>query len=49
MIFFSPNHYGSAGLRRFKNARTECIRWTSTESVSFAKAMSKDGCTDEKQ
>ncbi|KAL2750080.1 carnitine O-acetyltransferase-like isoform X1 [Vespula maculifrons] len=44
-----PNHYESAGLRRFKNARTECIRSTSTESVSFAKAMSKDGCTDEKQ
>ncbi|XP_012522367.1 carnitine O-acetyltransferase isoform X1 [Monomorium pharaonis] len=32
-------HYESAGLRRFINARTECIRSTSTESVEFAKAM----------
>ncbi|KAL2731393.1 carnitine O-acetyltransferase-like isoform X1 [Vespula squamosa] len=45
----APCHYESAGLRRFRKARTECIRSTSTESVSFAKAMSKDGCTDEKQ
>ncbi|XP_046833806.1 carnitine O-acetyltransferase-like isoform X2 [Vespa crabro] len=44
-----PCHYESAGLRRFRKARTECIRSTSTESISFAKAMSNDGCIDEKQ
>lgn len=34
-----PAHYESAALRRFKNARTECIRSTSIESVEFAKLM----------
>ncbi|XP_015604100.1 carnitine O-acetyltransferase isoform X2 [Cephus cinctus] len=34
-----PAHYESAALRRFKNARTECIRSTSVESVDFAKVM----------
>ncbi|OXU29095.1 hypothetical protein TSAR_004262 [Trichomalopsis sarcophagae] len=34
-----PAHYESAALRRFKNARTECIRSTSNESVHFAKLM----------
>jgi len=32
-------HYESATLRRFINARTECIRSTSIESVEFAKIM----------
>lgn len=46
----APCHYESAALRRYRKARTECIRSTSTESVLFAKAMSKDdGCMDEKQ
>ncbi|XP_043487685.1 carnitine O-acetyltransferase-like isoform X2 [Polistes fuscatus] len=44
-----PAHYESAGLRRFQNARTECIRSTSTESVSFAKAFNNNKCADEKQ
>ncbi|KAG5326030.1 CACP acetyltransferase, partial [Acromyrmex heyeri] len=35
----APAHYESAALRRFLNARTECIRSTSTESVEFAKVM----------
>ena len=34
-----PAHYESAALRRFKNARTECIRSTCNESVQFAKLM----------
>lgn len=37
-----PAHYESAALRRFKNARTECIRSTSTESVNFAKLMADE-------
>lgn len=37
-----PAHYESAALRRFINARTECIRSTSTESVEFAKMMLYD-------
>ncbi|XP_058805057.1 carnitine O-acetyltransferase-like isoform X2 [Phymastichus coffea] len=37
-----PAHYESAALRRFKNARTECIRSTCSESVSFAKLMTKN-------
>lgn len=32
-------HYETATLRRFKNARTECIRSTSSESVIFAMAF----------
>ncbi|XP_015186144.1 PREDICTED: carnitine O-acetyltransferase-like isoform X2 [Polistes dominula] len=44
-----PAHYESAGLRRFQNARTECIRSTSIESVSFAKAFNDNKCRDEKQ
>ncbi|XP_032683795.1 carnitine O-acetyltransferase-like isoform X2 [Odontomachus brunneus] len=35
-------HYESAGLRRFINARTECIRSTSTESIEFAKMILYD-------
>ena len=34
-----PAHYESAALRRFINARTECIRSTCNESVNFAKLM----------
>ncbi|XP_046607345.1 carnitine O-acetyltransferase-like isoform X1 [Neodiprion virginianus] len=34
-----PAHYESAGLRRFRNSRTECIRSTSVESVQFAQAV----------
>lgn len=34
-----PAHYESAALRRFQNARTECIRSTSLESVNFSKLM----------
>lgn len=37
-----PAHYESAGLRRFRNTRTECIRSTSSDSVSFAKLMAND-------
>ncbi|EFN86319.1 carnitine O-acetyltransferase isoform X2 [Harpegnathos saltator] len=37
-----PVHYESAALRRFINARTECIRSTSIESVEFAKMMLYD-------
>lgn len=37
-----PAHYESAALRRFINARTECIRSTCTESVDFAKTMLHD-------
>lgn len=35
-------HYEAAGLRRFINARTECVRSTCTESVEFAKMMLHD-------
>lgn len=44
-------HYESAALRRFQNARTECIRSTSTESIQFAKLMADDqrGSTEEKK
>jgi len=43
-------HYESAGLRRFINARTECIRSTCTESVEFAKMMLHDaGCATKEQ
>ncbi|XP_018051883.1 PREDICTED: carnitine O-acetyltransferase isoform X2 [Atta colombica] len=35
----APAHYESATLRRFINARTECIRSTSIESIEFAKIM----------
>ncbi|KAG5317563.1 CACP acetyltransferase, partial [Pseudoatta argentina] len=35
----APAHYESAALRKFINARTECIRSTSIESVEFAKVM----------
>lgn len=42
-------HYESAGLRRFINARTECIRSTSTESVEFAKAMLPEECKSKQQ
>ncbi|XP_050455190.1 carnitine O-acetyltransferase-like [Cataglyphis hispanica] len=35
-------HYESAALRRFINARTECIRSTCTESVEFAKMLCYD-------
>lgn len=42
-----PAHYESAALRRFNNARTECIRSTSIESVQFAKALNNEKCTDE--
>ncbi|CAK9812001.1 Carnitine O-acetyltransferase [Anthophora quadrimaculata] len=34
-----PVHYETATLRRFRNARTECIRSTSTESIDFAIVM----------
>ena len=34
-----PVHYEAASLRRFKSARTECIRSTSCESMDFAMAM----------
>lgn len=37
-----PAHYESAALRRFINARTECIRSTCTESVEFAEMMLHD-------
>lgn len=37
-----PAHYESAALRRFINARTECIRSTSIASVEFAKMMLYD-------
>lgn len=37
-----PAHYESAALRRFINARTECIRSTSIESVEFAEMMLYD-------
>lgn len=40
-----PVHYESAGLRRFKNARTECIRSTCSESVEFAKNIASQ-CQD---
>lgn len=40
-----PAHYESAALRRFINARTECIRSTSTESVEFAKMMLHDAAS----
>lgn len=39
-----PAHYESAALRRFQNARTECIRSTCTESVNFAKLMTDEQC-----
>lgn len=34
-------HYESAGLRRYRDSRTECIRSTSMESIEFAKLMSQ--------
>lgn len=34
-----PAHYESAALRRFKNARTECIRSTCNDSVGFARLI----------
>ncbi|KOC63802.1 Carnitine O-acetyltransferase [Habropoda laboriosa] len=34
-----PVHYETAALRRFQNARTECIRSTSIESIDFAIVM----------
>ncbi|EZA62422.1 Carnitine O-acetyltransferase [Ooceraea biroi] len=37
-----PAHYESAALRRFINARTECIRSTCIESVEFARMMLHD-------
>lgn len=43
-----PAHYESAALRRYRSARTECIRSTSAESVMFAKAMT-DKCANNKQ
>ncbi|XP_011159104.2 carnitine O-acetyltransferase isoform X2 [Solenopsis invicta] len=45
----APAHYESAALRRFINARTECIRSTSTESVEFAKAMLPGECKSKQQ
>jgi len=39
----APAHYESAALRRFINARTECIRSTCIESVEFAKMMLHKG------
>ncbi|XP_020281994.1 carnitine O-acetyltransferase-like [Pseudomyrmex gracilis] len=39
-----PAHYESAGLRRFINARTECIRSTCTESVEFAMMLHNGDC-----
>lgn len=36
-----PAHYESAALRRFENARTECIRSTCNESVYFAKLVTE--------
>lgn len=45
-----PAHYESAALRRFINARTECIRSTSSESVEFAEMMFYDaGCKTKAQ
>ncbi|KAL0104807.1 hypothetical protein PUN28_016444 [Cardiocondyla obscurior] len=44
-----PAHYESAALRRFINARTECIRSTSTESVEFAKIMLSGECKSKQQ
>lgn len=45
----APAHYESAALRRFINARTECIRSTSTESVEFAKVMLPGECKSKQQ
>lgn len=42
-------HYESAALRRFINARTECIRSTSIESIEFAKAMLPGECTSKQR
>ena len=42
-------HYESATLRRFINARTECIRSTSIESVEFAKIMLSGKCKSKQQ
>ncbi|KAK2581333.1 hypothetical protein KPH14_008106 [Odynerus spinipes] len=42
-----PAHYETAALRRFRNARTECIRSTSIESVKFAKAITDKRCKNE--
>lgn len=39
-----PAHYESAGLRRFINARTECIRSTCIESVEFAMMLHNGDC-----
>lgn len=44
-----PAHYESAALRRFINARTECIRSTSVESVEFAKMMLHDAACKTKE
>lgn len=45
-----PAHYESAALRRFINARTECIRSTCTESVEFAEMLLYDaGCKTKAQ
>ncbi|XP_043275931.1 carnitine O-acetyltransferase-like isoform X2 [Venturia canescens] len=40
-----PAHYESAGLRRFRNTRTECIRSTSVDTVNFAKIMANRNST----
>lgn len=42
-------HYESAALRRFINARTECIRSTCTESVEFAKMFYDSDCKTKAQ
>ncbi|XP_012266686.1 carnitine O-acetyltransferase-like isoform X2 [Athalia rosae] len=44
-----PAHYESAGLRRFRNTRTECIRSTSIESVEFAQTMLSDDSKEKKK
>lgn len=44
-----PAHYESAGLRRFRNTRTECIRSTSIESVQFAQTMLSDDTKEKKK
>ncbi|XP_036141137.1 carnitine O-acetyltransferase isoform X3 [Monomorium pharaonis] len=44
-----PAQYESAALRRFINARTECIRSTSIESVEFVKAMHLADCENKQQ
>ncbi|XP_066597269.1 carnitine O-acetyltransferase-like isoform X2 [Prorops nasuta] len=44
-----PAHYETASLRRFHNARTECIRSTSTDSVYFAKLLISNDSTQAKK